>query len=365
MRRRSVECPADRPVGIPPLIVTLGSLSLFRGIAEGITHAAENIPGSPPPFSRWGRDTSGGIVPGSSRSSLGLRGVHRDAAPFDVGRALYAIGFTGTGARYAGIPVARRIARCTSFRAMSSLAAIIYVARLGQARSDAGTGYELDAITAVVLGGTSVFGGRGSLWGTLLGLSAHGHAERPAARGLADGAGRLMTGTLLLVTIALDRCQDGAARGRRRGSEEIDVRNRQVAAICAAVLAARSSLPARTPGWSDRSATSAPAQSRTPRQRRLQRQAPVIAMMPKAKGRSVLRQLPRRRGGGGEGTRRRADLGWPDQSRCRQAERVDRELDHAQGGRHRRRGRESGRHLQRAAQGARARHQGAHLGCGR
>ncbi len=53
---------------------------------------------------------------------------------------------------------------------VSSLAAIIYVAHLGQARSDAGNGYELDAITAVVLGGTSVFGGRGTLWGTLLGL---------------------------------------------------------------------------------------------------------------------------------------------------------------------------------------------------
>ena len=47
---------------------------------------------------------------------------------------------------------------------------MIYVAHLGQAKSDAGTGYELAAITAVVLGGTSIFGGRGTVWGTLLGL---------------------------------------------------------------------------------------------------------------------------------------------------------------------------------------------------
>ena len=53
---------------------------------------------------------------------------------------------------------------------MASLAAIIYVAHLGQAKSDAGSGYELAAITAVVLGGTSVFGGRGTIWGTLFGL---------------------------------------------------------------------------------------------------------------------------------------------------------------------------------------------------
>src|SRR2546423_9762351 len=54
----------------------------------------------------------------------------------------------------------------------ASLAAIIYVAHLGQAKSDAGTGYELIAITAVVLGGASIFGGRGTVLGTVLGLFA-------------------------------------------------------------------------------------------------------------------------------------------------------------------------------------------------
>src|SRR5260370_17491234 len=55
---------------------------------------------------------------------------------------------------------------------VSSLAAIVYVAHLGQAKSDAGTGFELMAITAVVLGGTSIFGGRGTVLGTALGLFA-------------------------------------------------------------------------------------------------------------------------------------------------------------------------------------------------
>src|SRR4029453_10488724 len=83
-----------------------------------------------------------------------------------IGRAWYAIGFSSAGARYAGIPVARRVGLVYVLSGLvSSLAAIIYVAHLGQAKSDAGTGYELDAITAVVLGGTSVFGGRGTLWG--------------------------------------------------------------------------------------------------------------------------------------------------------------------------------------------------------
>ena len=90
-----------------------------------------------------------------------------------IGRALYAIGFSAAGARYAGIPVVRRLALVYVLSGViASVAAIIYVAHLGQARSDAGSGYELDAITAVVLGGTSVFGGRGTLWGPLLGLFA-------------------------------------------------------------------------------------------------------------------------------------------------------------------------------------------------
>ena len=97
---------------------------------------------------------------------------------------------------------------------MASVAAIIYVAHLGQARSDAGTGYELDAITAVVLGGTSVFGGRGTIGGTLLGLFSL--AVLQTGLHLAAWPSELtgvLTGLLLLATIAADR-HIRAARGR-------------------------------------------------------------------------------------------------------------------------------------------------------
>ena len=90
-----------------------------------------------------------------------------------VGRGLVAIGFSPEGARHAGLPVSRLVGLVYVLSGLvSSLAAIIYVAHLGQAKADAGTGYELLAITAVVLGGTSIFGGRGSVPGTLLGLFA-------------------------------------------------------------------------------------------------------------------------------------------------------------------------------------------------
>src|SRR4029078_2887019 len=89
-----------------------------------------------------------------------------------LGRSFYAIGFVGAGARYAGIPSPRPgVLLYFLSGIMASLAAVVYVARVGQARADAGTGYELDAITVVVLRGTPGFGGRGSLRGAPFGVS--------------------------------------------------------------------------------------------------------------------------------------------------------------------------------------------------
>jgi rhamnose transport system permease protein len=126
--------------------------------------------------------------------------VHRTT----FGRSWRAIGFSPEGARYAGIPVERRLALAYVLAGVvAALAALIYTARLGQAKADAGTGYELFAITAVVLGGTSIFGGTGSVHGTLLGVAAIAvlsnglvHARLPR-----EAAG-VLTGALLLLALS-------------------------------------------------------------------------------------------------------------------------------------------------------------------
>ena len=275
---------------IPPLIVTLGSMSLFRGIAEGMTGAAINYSGFPAAFLAFGQGYAAGVVPWQVPLFAAIFAgyvllLHRMPA----GRAYYAIGFGAAGARYAGIDVRRRLWWLYVLTGVvASVAAIVYVSHLGQARSDAGNGYELDAIAAVVLGGTSVFGGRGSLWGTLLGLAAISVLRNGfELAALPSELAGVMTGGLLLVTMAADRVRMGARAETRAAPEELNVRNSQVAAICAAVIAA-AIIVAGTNAWLVRSigaattqggprAAAAPA-TPSPAHR------PVIAMMPKAKG---------------------------------------------------------------------------------
>ena len=195
-------------LGIPPLIVTLGTYSLFRGVAEGFTGGVRNYTSFPAPFLFLGQ----GYLPGGVPVQLLLllpAGIffylllHRTPA----GRGVRAIGFSPEGARHAGIPVTSRLMLVYVLSGlMSGTAALVYAARLGQAKADAGTGYELFAITAVVLGGTSIFGGRGSVHGTLLGLLAVALLQNGLR--LADQPAELagmLTGVLLIAAIGANR----------------------------------------------------------------------------------------------------------------------------------------------------------------
>jgi rhamnose transport system permease protein len=116
---------------------------------------------------------------------------------------------------------------------------VIYVAHLGQAKADAGTGYELLAITAVVLGGTSIFGGRGSISGTLLGLFVIAVLQNGLR--LADLPSELagiLTGVLLLATISVDWLESRQAATVHRREGEFVVKNSQIAVLSFVILLA-------------------------------------------------------------------------------------------------------------------------------
>ena len=166
------------------------------GLAEGLTGGSDSFM-CPASFLFLGK---GAQIPIFLAAAAGFWVLlHRST----VGRGLYAIGLSPEGARYAGIPVGRRVALVYVLSgAVAALSSLIYVSRYTQARADAGTGYELLAITAVVLGGTSIFGGRGRISGTLLGLFAIAVLERGMKLAdLGDQLARILVGVLLLVAL--------------------------------------------------------------------------------------------------------------------------------------------------------------------
>ncbi len=227
---------------IPPLIVTLGSYSLFRGLAEGITKGVDNFTNFPAGFVFLGQGYFWNWLP-AQLPILVLAAIgfwillHRSA----IGRMLSAIGYSPEGARHAGIAVERRVALAYILSGLcAGVAAVVYAARVGQAKADAGTGYELSAITAVVLGGTSIFGGTGSIVGTLLGLFAIAILQNGLR--LADLPPELagiLTGGLLLVAIGADWRHRPATKAHAPlGAEEFDMKNSQLAVLCLVILAA-------------------------------------------------------------------------------------------------------------------------------
>jgi rhamnose transport system permease protein len=162
--------------GLPSLAVTIGTLALYRGLAYVVLgdRAVANYPVT------W---TSSAVkpIPGTTipwmilvvaALAIGF-GVVLHATP--IGRGLYAMGNNAEAARFAGIKV-----RLTKFwlfvatGAMSALAGVFWTLRFASARADNGTGLELAVIAAVLLGGVSIFGGRGALLGVLAAVALLG-----------------------------------------------------------------------------------------------------------------------------------------------------------------------------------------------
>ena len=294
--------------------------------------------------SHLGQGYVGGVVPTQlfifvAAAIAAAWWLHRTS----FGRALYAIGHSAEGARYAGIPVSRRLAAVYVLSGLAaSLAAVIYVAHLGQAKSDAGTGYELMAITAVVLGGASIFGGRGTVLGTVLGLFSIVLLQNGLRlTGQPAELSGILTGVLLVATIMVDLLSRQAkARPTSHNiiaTEQDEVRNSQVAILSAVILAG--ALIVAASNWMLVKLDAAGLRARrgdVARSRGVgagrnggdRREARRRAHA-EGQGRPVLHQRAKGRRLRRERARRRAAVGRADRSRSREAERGRRGVDHA------------------------------------
>lgn len=156
---------------LPSLVVTLATMALFRGVAQILL--GDHSLSIPPQFQgieKLSLPKTYFHVPLllfiAASVGFGLV-LHRSV----FGRWVTAVGVNPEAARHAGIPVGNVVERLFVLSGITSgVAAVLLVSRLGVARFDHARGLELDAITAVVLGGTSIFGGRGTIFGTVTAL---------------------------------------------------------------------------------------------------------------------------------------------------------------------------------------------------
>ncbi|MDT4990933.1 MAG: rhamnose transport system permease protein [Actinoplanes sp.] len=193
-------------LGLPSLAVTIGTLALYRGLAFVVLGDGA-VADFPYRYTTWVTGTiGGGPVPNVLIVIVVLAlifGVALHATPF--GRSLFAIGANNQAAHFSGIRVAR-----TKFwlyvlsGAVAGLAGVLWTLRYSSARADNGSGLELAVVAAVLLGGVSIFGGKGSLPGVLAGvvlLAALQNALR--LRDVSGQALNIVTGALLVLSVLL------------------------------------------------------------------------------------------------------------------------------------------------------------------
>lgn len=159
-------------LGLPSLVVTLGTMAMFRGIGY-IVLGSNSVNEFPESFTDFGINTIGDVpipwtaVPFLALAPLFALALGRTA----LGRRIYAIGGNPDVARYSGVHVNRiRLGLFVASGFVSALAGIVFTARLANARADNAVGMELDVITIALLGGVSVFGGRGRMIGVFCAL---------------------------------------------------------------------------------------------------------------------------------------------------------------------------------------------------
>ncbi|MFB7844379.1 ABC transporter permease [Microbacterium sp. NPDC056052] len=206
-------------VGLPSLAVTIGTLALFRGLAVGTlgTTAVTDFPAEWTALAQ--AKISGTTIPYIMVPFLILLAVFAVVLHFTpFGRGIYAIGLSKDAARFSGVHVERtKMLLFVASGLVAALAGIFYTLRYGSARGDNATGLELQVIAAVVLGGVSVFGGRGQLYGVVAAVLLIGTLS--SALRLANVTSdviNIITGVLLVLSVVAASLLTWLQRARRR-----------------------------------------------------------------------------------------------------------------------------------------------------
>ncbi len=188
-------------VGLPSLVVTLATLIGFRGMARVLVED-RGITGFPDWFDALGQEGLIGDIPLALFIFAALFVIlYIVLQKSGFGRKTYLIGNNREVAAYAGIDTARhKLILFTASGAISALAGLLFAARVGAVRGDVANGFELDIITMVLLGGVSIFGGRGTLVGTLLAVLIVLNLRNGMA--LMNITGHIQTGVIGLLLIA-------------------------------------------------------------------------------------------------------------------------------------------------------------------
>jgi rhamnose transport system permease protein len=204
---------------LPSLAVTIGTLAMYRGLAY-VVLGDRAVADFPPSWTRAVTSSLPGIpIPTMLLPLVVLAavfGLLLHATP--MGRSLYAIGANDEAAHFAGVAVARsKFWLFVTTGAMSALAGVYWTFRYASARADNAAGLELSVVAAVLLGGVSIFGGRGTLPGVMAGVLLLGtllNALRLA--NVSAEALNIVTGLLLIISVLTPSVIALAQRARSR-----------------------------------------------------------------------------------------------------------------------------------------------------
>ncbi len=198
---------------VPPFVVTLGGLTIFRGLTLTISNGGP-ISGFPPEMRWFGAGMVGPVPAPVIIFAVAAILCHVVLRYTRYGRSVYAVGGNAEAARLSGLRVDRiLISVYVIVGFFCGLAAFVLSARLNSSEAVAGIGYELTVISAVVIGGTSLFGGVGSVGGTVIGAALIGVLVNGLVlNNVSSYTQQITIGLILILAVAFDRWLKSRAR---------------------------------------------------------------------------------------------------------------------------------------------------------